>query len=206
MDAHPVTAVILAAGMSRRMGQQNKLLLPVLGEPMVRRVVRTALESRCRKVVVVLGHEADQIGRALDGLEVEFVVSEHYQEGMGASLRAGVSAVAEGNAAVICLGDMPYVDAEVINALLNAYAPDQGISICQAAYRGQRGNPVLWGPEHLSTLRASAGDVGGRALLARAAGRVAVVEVGCAGVLHDIDQPEDLAKGSQQFSGGESPG
>lgn len=190
---HRTTGIVLAAGLSRRMGAANKLLMPVRGEPMVRHAVRAVRASRCRHVIVVLGHQAFEVRHALQGLDVEFVFNEDFEEGMGASLRMGVAAAHSAEAVLVCLGDMPFVSAAAIDSLLDAYDPEQGMHVCQAAYHGRRGHPVLWGKKYLSALQHSRGDVGARALLAEASAELALVEVDCAGVLQDIDDIETLA-------------
>ena len=87
-DTGFVPAILLAAGESRRMGDVNKLLLKVEGEAMVRRVARALIDSRADEVVVVLGHQAEAVGQALDGLEVRRVVNADYRDGQMNSMRA----------------------------------------------------------------------------------------------------------------------
>ena len=120
-DPHPVVAAILAAGLSRRMGAVNKLVQEVDGIPIVRRVVQHVLASDCARVMVVLGHQADDVRAVLTGLPVEFVENPEYQEGLAASVRAAVRATTPGEALLICLGDMPKVPDAVINRLIQVY-------------------------------------------------------------------------------------
>ena len=87
-DTGFVSAILLAAGESRRMGDVNKLLLKVEGEAMVRRVARALIDSRADEVVVVLGHQAEAVGQALDGLAVQTVVNADYRDGQMSSMRA----------------------------------------------------------------------------------------------------------------------
>lgn len=189
-----VTAIVLAGGLGRRMGGPNKLLLPLDGQAVVGRTVREVLASRCARVLVVLGFEAERVRRELEGLPVEFVLNENFEEGMGTSVRAGAAAVHDGSAVVVCLGDMPLVGAAVIDALIDAYRAGTNIQACQPVYEGKRGNPVLWGPASLPALRQLQGDEGARALLRRLDESLALVEVGSGSVLLDADTPEDLQR------------
>lgn len=189
-----VTAIVLAGGLGRRMGGPNKLLLPLDGQAVVGRTVREVLASRCARVLVVLGFEAERVRRELEGLPVEFVLNENFEEGMGTSVRAGAAAVHDGSAVVVCLGDMPLVGAAVIDALIDAYRAGTNIQACQPVYEGKRGNPVLWGPASLPALRQLQGDEGARALLRRLGESLALVEVGSGSVLLDADTPEDLQR------------
>lgn len=117
----PVCAAVLAAGLSRRMGALNKLVQEIDGVPMVRRVVEHVLASRCERVAVVVGHEADDVRGALSGLPVEFVDNPEYEEGLAASVRAAARACSPGEALLICLGDMPQVPVAVMDQLIEAY-------------------------------------------------------------------------------------
>ncbi|MGH8382525.1 nucleotidyltransferase family protein [Pseudomonas sp.] len=189
-----VTAVVLAAGLSRRMGRENKLLLPISGEPLIRFVVRAALQARCHRVLVVLGHEAQSVRRALVDLPVDFVFNETFEEGIGSSVRVGANAVSDQDAVVFCLADMPSIRASVIDQLIDAFEENPGFMGFQASYGGKCGNPVLWAPGCLPLLRESAGDEGARPLLRQYSKAVMSVNVGVSSVIDDIDTPEDYSR------------
>src|ERR1700761_3262483 len=88
-----LSAVVLAAGLSRRMGAANKLLLPVGGQPLVRRVVSTIASLPFAEIVVVTGHQVDQVVIALAGLPVRVVHNTRYEEGQMTTVRAGLAAL-----------------------------------------------------------------------------------------------------------------
>lgn len=184
-----VYGVVLAAGRSERFGSRNKLLAEVGGEPIVRRAVRTVAAARVEGVTVVLGHEADRVEAALAGLDVETVRNPEYERGQATSVRRGIEAVRdEADAAVVALGDMPFVDRDSVDALVAAYGAGAGEALA-AAHRGERGNPALFGATHFDDLAAVEGDTGGRAILLDEG---ALVETGDPGVLRDVDAPDDL--------------
>lgn len=188
-----VSAVVLAAGSSRRMGNDNKLLSLWQGKPLLRHVVETALASQVDEVVVVTGHDAANVRQVLSDLDVRFVHNPHYGEGLSTSLRAGVGAVnAELGGAAILLGDMPRLKTETLNALMARFAKGQGHDICVPRCHGRRGNPVIWPRAFYSDILAIAGDRGARVLLEQYTDRV--VELVCedTGVLVDVDTPADL--------------
>nr|CAE47360.1 putative mobA protein [Pseudomonas putida] len=186
-----VSAVILAAGQSRRMGAVNKLLLPLAGEPLVRHIVLAALSSRCHRVLVVLGHEAQEVRQALSDLPVEFVMNDAYAEGIGSSVRLGANAVDKRDGVVFCLGDMPEVTAGVIDKLIDAYEAEPRLLGFQACHGHKRGNPVLWSPACLPLLRLCSGDEGAKGLVRQYGEAVMPVDVGVASVTEDMDTPED---------------
>lgn len=188
-----VAALVLAAGLSRRMGA-NKLLAELGGEPLVARAVDAALGSRARPVVVVLGHEAERVRAALAGRAVVFARNEAPAAGLSASLRAGLAALPAGAAGtLVCLADMPWVRASHLDALLAAFERDPRRPICVPTFEGRRGHPVLWPARHFPALDALRGDRGARELLDVFAAELCYVPVADAGVTRDVDTPDALA-------------
>lgn len=189
-----VGGVLLAGGQSTRFEAGNKLLTAVDGTPIVRRSATTLLDSRLEEVVVVVGHQADAVRDALDGVEVATRRNEAYAEGQSTSVREGVSAARERgwDAAVFALGDMPFVSPATVNALLDTYVAGEG-SIVAAAYEGKRGNPVLFDAEHFDSLAEVSGDRGGRRIVEESSDAV-LVDTGDPGTTRDIDYEADLAK------------
>ena len=191
-----VAAVVLAAGLSRRMGG-NKLLAEIEGVPLVARCVRAVLASRARPVVVVTGHESERVRAALAGDGLRFAQNPEPEAGLSASLRVGLAALGPGVAgAVVCLADMPWVTSAHVDALLAAFEADARHPICVPTWQGRRGNPVLWPARHFAEIAALSGDRGARALLAAHAAEVCYVPVGDAGVTRDVDTPDALAGSS----------
>jgi len=192
-NAGSIAAVLLAAGQSRRMGGPNKLLATLEGRPLVRIAAEAALASRARPVVVVTGHQAEEVRAALAGLDLLFVHNPGYAEGLSGSLRAGLGALGpEVEGALVMLSDMPEVTSAAIDRLIDAYDPAGGALIVVPTAEGRRGNPVLWSRRFFEPLMRVEGDVGGRHLIGTHAEVVAEVEIGRAVAL-DLDTPEALA-------------
>jgi molybdenum cofactor cytidylyltransferase len=193
-----VAAVILAAGRSTRMGGPNKLLAELGGKPLVRIVAEQALASKAQGVVVVTGHQADQVERVLQGLKVTFVRNPDFAEGLASSVKAGIAAVPQGaDGAVICLGDMPLISAHLIDRLIEAFAPDRGNLIAVPVSDGRRGNPVLWSRRFFNELMTLDGDIGARHLIAKHSEAVAEVPVEGFEAFLDIDTPQALEAARQ---------
>ena len=193
---HPkrIAAVVLAAGRSTRMGGPNKLLAEIARRPLVRIVAEEALASRADPVIVVAGHQRAEVEKALAGLRVRIVHNPDFAEGLGTSLRAGIAAVpADSDAAIVCLGDMPRVDATLMNRLIAAFDPDRGALAVVPTFEGKRGNPVLWSRRFFPDLMAIEGDVGARHLIGRYSEAVAEVPVEGKAALIDVDTPEALS-------------
>ncbi|HEX8375094.1 MAG TPA: molybdopterin-binding/glycosyltransferase family 2 protein [Geminicoccaceae bacterium] len=192
-----VAALVLAAGSSRRMGERNKLLIEVDGQPMVRRAVLAALDSGVREVVVVTGHQRERVEATLADLPVRYAHNPEYADGgLSSSLKAGVGALGDDLAgALVCLGDMPRVTSAHLRRLLGAFGPASGgRAIVVPTHAGKRGNPVLWSSAYFHAMRELEGDVGARHLIAQHAADVVEVELDDDAPLLDVDTPEALAR------------
>jgi molybdenum cofactor cytidylyltransferase len=188
-----IAAVVLGAGKSSRMGGPNKLLAEINGKPLVRIVTEAALASRARPVIVVTGHQREKVEAVLAGLPVKFAHNPHYADGLGTSLKAGIAALpADVDGAIVCLGDMPQVDAEIIDRLIGAFDPDKGALVVIPTIDGKRGNPVVWSRRFFADLMAVEGDVGARHLIGRHTEAVAEVPLTGTAALTDVDTPEAL--------------
>ena len=190
-----IAAVILAAGQSRRMGSANKLLQKIDGLPMLDRVVDAALASHAGPVVVVTGHQAGRIRKALGERPVTVVDNPRYGDGLSTSLIAGVDAVAaEADGVLVLLGDMPKLTGAHIDRLIAAFDTVEGREIIVPVCRGKAGNPVLFGRRFFPALKALSGDTGARALIGENSEAVCEVAVDDDAIFVDVDTPAALAR------------
>ncbi len=189
-----IAAILLAAGRSTRMGGPNKLLAQIGGKPLVRIAAEQALASRASPVIVVSGHQREQIESALAGLDLRIVHNPDFAQGLGTSLRAGVSAVpTDADGAIVCLADMPQVSSSLIDRLIAAFDPEKGALVVVPTMNGKRGNPVLWSRRFFPDLMAIDGDIGARHLIASYAEAVTEVPVTGNAAFLDVDTVETLA-------------
>jgi CTP:molybdopterin cytidylyltransferase MocA len=189
-----IAGVVLAAGLSRRMGR-NKLIAEVSGKTLVRHAAEAALEGGLDPVLVVTGHQPQEVEQALAGLPVRFVHNPAYADGLSTSLKRGIESMSrDRGGAMVLLGDMPGVTPELVARVKSAFDPAKGRSICIATAEGERGHPVLWGREFFPELMRLSGDRGARGLMAAHADNIVEVVAGDAGPLTDIDTPEALEK------------
>ena len=198
-----VTAVVLAAGESRRMGR-NKLLLPWGESTVLGRTLANVRSAAVHDLMIVTGHEREQV-EAIVGEprrpqeENEFPVTRvvpnpDYATGMLSSVQAAVRALPPTTEAIlVILGDQPMVGPQTIDRLLTTYAAAPA-GFVAPTYGGRRGNPVLIDRRHFAELMALPADAAPRALLARHAGDVLAVAVDSDAVLHDLDRPEEYAR------------
>ena len=186
-----IAAIVLAAGLARRMGRQ-KLLLDLKGKPVIRWSIEGVL-PHVDDCIVVTGRDDAALRTALRDLSVRFAVNPRPQDGQGSSIAVGAAALEPSTAAaLVVLGDQPLTPPSVIPALLAAQQAS-GKAIAAPSYRGTRGTPVLFAASVFAELRALAGDSGARAVVQARPDRVEIVDVDVA-MPADVDTPEDFAR------------
>ena len=194
-----VAGLLLAAGAGRRMGTPKALLRDERDVPYVDRALGRLLDGGCDLVTVVLGAAADEVRAILDedgwcvDPAVDVVVAEDWAEGMGASLRAGLSALAAGRddvtTALVSLVDLPDVDEAVVARVLAV--DDRSDCLARASYDGVPGHPVLLGRDHWAgVVETATGDRGARDYLRDR--DVLTVECGDLATGRDVDTPGEF--------------
>ena len=191
-----ISAILLAAGESKRMGV-NKLALPWGRKTVLERCVDVLVRSNIKEVVVVLSDRTKALGNRLRGPKVRLVMNPNYERGMSTSIRRGVQAVdRKSDGILIALGDQPLLRTKTINALIHALVQEKG-KIIVPIFRGSRGHPVLFGPTFKKELLQLKGDVGARSLLQRHPKSVFEVRTRSEGVVVDVDTWNDYRRVSQ---------
>ncbi len=194
-------AIVLAAGAGQRFGGA-KLTAPWGGGKLLDGALAAAFAAPVRRVIVVSGADpaveaAARLWAQARGLadRLRLVHAQDHPEGMGASLRAGIAALARDRpGAFVFLGDMPLIPASVPPLLATALT--SGVLAAAPAFNGKRGHPVLFAAALFPALARATGDAGAREVLADLGPRLALVDVADPGVIFDVDRPEDLP-GSQ---------
>jgi molybdenum cofactor cytidylyltransferase len=192
-----VSAVVLAAGGSTRMGVQ-KLLLPLGQEPLVRRTVRQVCDAGFDEVLVVLGYEHEKTLAALDGLPIRHAVNAHYESGMGSSFRTAIEHLPDTEAVMFVLADQPFVTATDYRMVLDTYR-QQAPDIISVRYGEVMAPPHLFRREFFPELAQL--QHGARSLLERHRDRATVLHFP-ADLLMDIDTPEDYELAKSRLSSG----
>ncbi len=189
-----IAGLVLAAGLSSRMGR-NKLLIAVNGKPLVVHAAEAALAAGLDPVVVVTGHQVEAVRAALGNLPLAWAHNPDFADGLAGSLKTGLAALPpEADGVLVCLGDMPALTAEHLRRIVAAFNPTEGRSICIPTYQGKRGNPVLLGRQFFAEMRGLAGDSGARGLFARHDEALCEVAMPDDAVLTDLDTTEALAR------------
>ncbi len=186
-----ISAIVLAAGESTRFGR-CKQLVPLGGKTLLEHVIDNVAQSDAGDLVVVLGAHAEEIRRRIDLSGKRVVVNSDYARGMSTSIQAGLRALSDAaEAAMIVLGDQPFVAPATMNRLIAEYRRTRAAAVVPT-YHGGRGNPVIIDRALFGEMMDVRGDVGFRAILDRHA--VTTVAVDDRGVIRDIDTTEDLCE------------
>lgn len=185
-----IGGILLAAGTGTRFEGGNKLLAELDGASIVRQAALTLLGAPLDAVVAVLGHEAASVESMLSDLDLAVRYNDDYAEGQSSSVAVGVGAARgrDWDGAVFALGDMPYVDPETVETLVDAYEAGAG-PVLAPAYEGTRGNPALFDSEYFDALGDVTGDRGGRDIIENVG---TLISVDDPGVCQDIDRRRDI--------------
>jgi len=185
------SAVVLAAGQSARMGGANKLLLPVAGEALVRRTVRTVLAAGVQETVVVTGWQAREVTRAVLDLPVTVQPNLLWEEGQMRSVAAGVAALAMAtDAIVVCPGDLPLLRTGDVQELMEVYLAHPDSSIVIPRYQGERGNPIVFAAAYAPEVAAGRRLIGCRKLARQYPEETFWHDAGHARFTTDCDTPQ----------------
>ena len=192
-DTRPtIAAIVLAAGSSQRMGEHNKLHLPIDGVALLRRSLQTLLAANVDEVVVVLGHEQESTRALIDDLPVQIVYNEAHSAGQMTSVHCGLAALENNHdGVIIALGDQPALTVADINFLIDAYRQRSGGEVVVPTFDGQRGNPIIISESCRTDILAGTRNLGCRKFIEKNPELVCKVEMPGPGVLIDLDTPQE---------------
>jgi len=199
------SAILLAAGESRRMGEVNKLTLPVAGRPLLRRTTETLLQIGLQELVVVVGHEQQTARRLLHGLSLRIVFNQDYAAGQMTSVHRGMRALEQPcDGVLICLADLPLLSADDLRQLTDAFAHCP-TSVLVPTYQGERGNPVVLAYEHREPILADDRNLGCRRLIQKHPEWVTALEMDNDHLVFDLDTPEAYLRLQQRLAAASDP-
>ncbi|MBN2569616.1 MAG: nucleotidyltransferase family protein [Deltaproteobacteria bacterium] len=185
-----ISAIVLAAGQSKRMGRA-KQLLPFGSGTVLETVIDSLTESKVDETILVLGYRGEEIRKSLSCRPSKTVFNQCYEEGMSTSIICGMNAADErADAVMIVLGDQPLISSEVIDRLAHKYRNgEKGIVVPLCKTR--RGNPVIFDMKYREKLLALCGDIGGKGIIDSEIGDVMEVDIESDAIILDIDEKDD---------------
>ncbi|MEO5995883.1 MAG: nucleotidyltransferase family protein [Chitinophagaceae bacterium] len=191
-----LTAIVLAAGLSTRMGINNKLLLYYRNKTVIANIVESILDAGIKDIIVVTGHEADLVKYVLATFPVKFEHNPRYAEGMTTSIQQGINA-ARGNGYMICLSDMLTITATEYTFLRDAFEETLSIDskcICLPRYRNEIGNPVIFSAFYREAILQNQQPEGCKNIVQSNKEHLFYLEMDTSHILNDFDYPEEYQK------------
>ena len=184
-----IAGLILAAGGSSRMGDQNKLMMPFQGKPMLNHVVNASLNSNLTQTFVVVGHQSSEIKNLVQSDDIQCVENEQWETGMASSIVAGISQLKQFDGFLILLGDMPLVTPELINEIIFHGSADK---IVIPIKDGLHGNPVFFGSKFRDELLTLYEDSGAKKVIQNNLSSLIKIEIQSNIIFKDYDTKESL--------------
>ena len=159
-----ISAILLAAGQSKRMGGENKLTKKIQGAPLIKHSVKNILASSVDELIIVLGYQKEIIEKLIDkNNKIKFVFNKDFENGMASSIKTGLNNLSEKTEAFfICLGDMPMVNKDIFNLLIKS---KNNREIIVPIYKNKQGNPILFPKLMKKKIMTIEGDVGAKKIL-----------------------------------------
>lgn len=188
-----IAALLLAAGLSKRMGAVNKLTLKIGGLEMVRQAAQNLIDCGL-DLFVVVGHEREDVTKALAGLTLTLVNNPDYREGQLSSMRAGLNAIGgDYDGVIVALADQPLLNAQDVTSLLAAYSRSDRTKIMVPFHQDQRGNPIILPAPIVDEIGERPVNFGCRKFIERNPERIVVYQAPNDHFTRDVDTPEALA-------------
>ena len=159
-----ISAILLAAGQSKRMNGENKLTKEIQGIPLIKLSVKNILASSIDELIIVLGYQKEIIEKLIDKNEkIKIIFNKDFESGMASSIKTGLDNLSEKSEAFfICLGDMPMVSHDIYNQLIKS---KDNKEIIVPTYKNKQGNPILFSKSMKKEIMNIEGDVGAKKIL-----------------------------------------
>jgi len=187
-----IAAIVLAAGESRRMGEANKLHLPIRGVPLLRHSVETLLAANLAETLVVLGHQSADTQALLEGLAVRCVTNHDYESGQMTSVHCGLGALRQAcDGVIVALGDQPALTVADVNHLVDAFFARDGGEVVVPEFKGKRGNPIIISSRCQQEIVDGKYNLGCRRFIENNPELVRTVDMPGPSVIIDLDTPMD---------------
>ena len=184
-----ISAILLAAGESKRMGGENKLLKKINGIPLIIHTVKNILSTSISELIIVIGYQEKMMRDTINkDSKIKFVYNKDFKAGMSSSIKMGLKYISKkNNFFFICLGDMPMVDQNIYNEIIKHKNSNK---IIVPTYNGRQGNPVLFSIVMKNKLMSINGDLGAKKILETNKEKNFNLEINNDAVVQDFDLKE----------------
>jgi molybdenum cofactor cytidylyltransferase len=187
-----ISAILLAAGQSKRMNGENKLTKEIQGISLIKLTVKNILASSINELIVVLGYQKKIIEKLIDKHEkIKFAFNKDFESGMASSIKTGLNNLSEkAEAFFICLGDMPMVNSDIYNQLIKSRTQKD---ILVPTYKNQQGNPVLFNKSMKEKIMNITGDVGAKKILELNRNKILKIEINDQNITKSFNTQSDFS-------------
>ena len=188
-----ISSILLAAGQSKRMQGENKLLKKYKKKYLINHILKSLIKSKVNKIIIVLGHENRKIKKiALKSKKITFVVNSQYLKGISTSIKCGIKKISKKNIGfLITHADMPLVTKTIVNTLCSALK-NKNKEIFVPVYKKKVGNPLAFKYSMIKSFRKIKGDSGAKKLIRLNKSKVHMIKVNSKSILIDFDQLKDF--------------
>ena len=186
-----ISAILLAAGQSKRMNGENKLTKEIKGIPLIKLSVKNILDSSIDELIIVFGYQKEIIEKLIDeNKKIKPVFNKDFESGIGSSIKTGLKHMSKKTTAFfICLGDMPLVNQDIYNLLIKS---KNNKEIIIPTYKGQQGNPILFLISMKEKIMTIQGDVGAKKILELNKDKIMSVQIDDQGITKDFNTEENF--------------
>ena len=186
-----ISAILLAAGQSKRMDGENKLTKEIQGVPLIKHSVKNILASSIDELIIILGYQKEIIEKLIDKSgKIKFIFNKDFESGMASSIKTGLNNLSEKTESFfICLGDMPMVGHDIYNQLIKSKANKE---IIVPTYKGQQGNPVLFDKSIKEKIMNITGDFGAKKILKLNKDQILNLEINDQSITKGFDTQDDF--------------
>ena len=186
-----ISAILLAAGQSKRMNGENKLTKEIQNIPLIKHSVKNILASSIDELIIVLGYQKEIIEKLIDKNEkIKFVFNKNFESGIASSIKVGLNHLSNNTEAFfICLGDMPMVNSHIYNQLIKLKSQKD---ILVPTYKNQQGNPILFNKSMQEKIMNIKGDVGAKKILEKNKDKILNLSINDQGIIKNYNSLDDF--------------
>ena len=194
-----ISAILLAAGQSKRMGGDNKLTKKYNKKYLINHILDTLIKSKIEKIIVVLGFQSSKVRRIIvKNKKINFVFNKNYKSGMASSIKTGLKRISKKNIGfLIAQADMPLISKNIINYICYAIKNNKK-EIIAPTYKGKIGNPVGFKISIIKKLNKIRGDYGAKKMIQKNKIKLALIKVRSKSILKNFNTQKDFLINRQQ--------
>ena len=187
-----ISAILLAAGQSKRMNGENKLVKKIKATSVINHSVRNIMASSIDELIIVLGYQKEIIEKIIDkNKNIKFVFNKDFESGMASSIKTGLKNLSKKTESFfICMGDMPMVNKYILNLLIKS---KNNKEIIVPTYKGQQGNPVLFDKLMKEEIMNITGDVGDKKIKELNKDKILNIEINDQSIIKNFNTLDDFS-------------